>query len=691
VLGLRAMVASHGGLHRLVVGGAALLAGFGVTVSWLQVSRGDDAMLANWLLVGAALLAAAAAAQSRSLSGVRVIINPAVVFTVTLLLSWGLAAAVLTQVAATMLLTARCRLPWVRGGLKGVQLVMALLAAGAVLRLSGAPAGAGVSWTDVDAVTRALGAVLAWLAAYLLVGVVLAAIGRRHRRLPVPPLPSGHLLLFKATLVSLSPVLAGCVALNVATLPIVLVPLYATFRMAWLSAERDRHEHLDALTALPDRAALRHRYDSLARGCDGPAAIVGADRRPHVAVMVIDIDVFSKMHSSVGYESGERLLVEAAHRLAGPAADGAVAGRLGGGEFALLRVVADATTGREFADAIAARLGFRAVVDGVGVEITPSIGVALREDAAADDFATVLRRAYTAMRAARRGGQAVEVYDRRLRTVARSVPTSSPGLDLRADLRRALRRQVGAGQLALHYQPQVLLATGRVGGVEALLRWSHPTRGAIDAGTAIAAVEGTPIMSDLTSWVIGTATTQLASWHRQGLPVRLSLNVSARDLAGGRLVDRLGTCLAEHALRPDLVVVEITESALMADTAPVYDTVHAMAALGVGIALDDFGTGYSSLRHLRRLPVTEVKIDRTFVAGMTRSTDDEAIVASTIELAHALGLRTVAEGVADQSTVVRLAELGCDLGQGWHFSAAVGSEHVPSLVRLLDRRAPVSS
>jgi EAL domain-containing protein (putative c-di-GMP-specific phosphodiesterase class I) len=236
-------------------------------------------------------------------------------------------------------------------------------------------------------------------------------------------------------------------------------------------------------------------------------------------------------------------------------------------------------------------------------------------------------------------------------------------LGLLADFRRALESP--GDEIALHYQPQVALDSGNLVGVEALLRWTHPTRGLISTPEVLQVAEHTSVMRLLTFRVIDDVVAQLAAWRAQGLNLRTSINISARDLYSGEVVEHLDTRLREHGVPPEQIQVEITESALMADPVRAYNTAMKIVAIGVAVSLDDFGTGYSSLQHLRKLPLAEIKVDRSFVAGMADNADDAAIVRSTVELAASLGLRSVAEGVENDYTWRMLTQTDCSVAQGW--------------------------
>ncbi|MEU9823924.1 EAL domain-containing protein [Micromonospora chersina] len=242
------------------------------------------------------------------------------------------------------------------------------------------------------------------------------------------------------------------------------------------------------------------------------------------------------------------------------------------------------------------------------------------------------------------------------------------------------------GEITMYYQPQIAIATGEVVGVEALLRWRHPRRGMVDPGELIQVAEQSAVMRLLTRRVVDDVVEQLAKWSAAGLTLRAALNVSVRDLHTGEIADQIADRLARYGVPPDRLQVEITEGALMADPRRVLASITQLHRIGVGIALDDFGTGYSSLQHLRRLPLSEVKVDRSFVLGMADDPDDAAIVRSMIELAGALGLRVVAEGVEDERTWRLLHAAGCDVAQGWFHARPMPAEE---LVTWLSRYRPV--
>jgi EAL domain-containing protein (putative c-di-GMP-specific phosphodiesterase class I) len=297
-------------------------------------------------------------------------------------------------------------------------------------------------------------------------------------------------------------------------------------------------------------------------------------------------------------------------------------------------------------------------VDGQPFVISASIGVALYPNHGLDPI-TLVRHAELAMYEAKRRNDTTVIYTPQM------DGTSAPRLSLLADLRRALEDLAHRDEITIFYQPQVAINSGEVVGAEALLRWHHPDSGPVNVEDILQVAEHSPVMRQLTLRVVDDVASQLAQWNSTGLSLRASVNVSARDLDAPELVNHIVAALEWRQVRPTQLTLEVTETALMEQLGPVQATLQRLADLGITVALDDFGTGYSSLAHVRRLPVTEIKIDRSFTSRMAKDPGDNAIVRSTIHLARDLGLRVVAEGVEDTETYDMLAEAGCDIAQGW--------------------------
>ncbi len=408
----------------------------------------------------------------------------------------------------------------------------------------------------------------------------------------------------------------------------------------------------DGLTGLPNRALFLDRLaQALTRLGRHSAA---------VAVLFCDLDRFKVVNDSLGHTAGDGLLVDVARRLEGVLRAGDTAARFGGDEFVIL---CEDIEGAHQAVAIAERVSamlaepFRLGEDEAFVRTSVGIAVATKRDARAE---ALLRDADAAMyRAKERGGGTYEVFDDDMR--ARSVR--------RLEVENALHRALERDEFELHYQPQVQMGTGAVAGVEALIRWHHPERGIVSPVEFISLAEESGLIVGVGAWALKEACRQAAEWAEipRGRPLGMSVNLSARQCAHPELVDLVGDAIAETGVDPETICLEITETAMMTDLGASVRVLEQLRRLGVSLAIDDFGTGWSSLRALQQFPVDEVKIDKTFTDAVARDQEGAAIVAAVISLSHALGLRTVAEGVETVAQVDRLRALGCDLAQGYYF------------------------
>lgn len=651
--------------HRRIFIGYVVLVGLaGTTLLLVEVPDLADAVprlpAACWLLI---VLSAVADSRPFSPSGPAhgsIGVFPSVCFGFATLLLWGLAPTVLLVVVAT-LVSAR-RLHWAgwRTGFNICQYLVAYGAATGVLKLAGAgrfPVQAGHGWLDAAA---ALAAAAAWFAvSHLLVSTaVRLRFGGRWWHAVRSSV--GYELLTTGALLLLAPVLVAAVRTSPWLIALILVPLYAVYRTGRVAVERERAARHDELTGLANRRGLAARV----------AADIGAARHSDddtacgPALLVLDLDRFKEVNDALGHGVGDRLLIEVGRRLRVRLPDDVLLARLGGDEFgAVLPEAADVAAARAFAEQVAMSLAGPVYLDGMPLEAAGSIGVAVYP-VHGDDFDELLRHADVAMYEAKAHNDAVAVY------APEADHNSVARLGLLGDLRRNLERpdRPEHGDLSVFYQPQIDIATGRVVGVEALLRWRHPQHGMVGPDEVIRAAEHTAVMRLLTFRVIDEVLDQLARWRRDGMPMTAAINVSVRDLHTPDVVDHLAAGLRRHDVPADQIQLEITEGALMADPRRVLTTVRRLDRLGVALSLDDFGTGYSSMLHLRRLPLSEVKIDRSFVLGMVSDTDDAAIVRTIIDLAGALGLRVVAEGVEDERTSRRLASLGCQVAQGWYYA-----------------------
>ncbi|MYS19804.1 diguanylate cyclase (GGDEF) domain-containing protein, partial [Streptomyces sp. DvalAA-14] len=447
-------------------------------------------------------------------------------------------------------------------------------------------------------------------------------------------------------LLGISPLILVVACHKPVLLPLFAVPLIALDSTLWIAHARAEEQLRDPLTGLPNRQWLLERAWT--------ALGTAQERGERVALILIDLDKFRSVNDTLGHLAGDRLLLQIADRLRLALPRGAEAARLGGDEFAVLLPACDSPTrAQRVARALVAALGSPLSLDGLTLELEASAGVSVFPDHALDAEG-LLRRADVAMYQAKRDRSGVEVYD-----AARDANTPDR-LGLLGDLRRAL----DAGEVELHYQPKVRF-DGQVAGLEALVRWVHPERGRVNPEEFIGMAETSGLMPQLTEYVLEKALGQIAAWRRMGLEVPVAVNVSPRDVHSPGFAGAVAARLARHQVPPGALQLEITETVLLEDPQQAADTLNGLTGHGVKMSLDDFGTGYSSLVHLRRLPVSELKIDRSFVARLVVDPEDAEIVRCTVDLAHSLGLLVVAEGVEDDETWERLRELRCDAVQGW--------------------------
>ncbi|HZZ94127.1 MAG TPA: EAL domain-containing protein [Usitatibacter sp.] len=406
----------------------------------------------------------------------------------------------------------------------------------------------------------------------------------------------------------------------------------------------------DPLTRLPNRARFQEHL--------AQAVALARDARGRVAVLLFDMDRFKGINDTLGHPVGDQVLREVANRVKGALAGGEVLARLGGDEFAVLvSSRGDERAAHSAASRIHEVLEAPVAIEGQVIDIAASIGVALFPGHA-EDPASLLRAADVAMYVAKRAKSGTSVYD------PRADERRREHLSLLGELRRA----VEAGELVLHYQPKIALEDGRVDGVEALVRWRHPVRGFVPPSEFIPFAEQAGYIGHITRWVIDEVVAQCGRWQRAGLRLRASANISAHDLRHGDLVGHVRACLEREGLAAGMLRLEITESALMDDPRSAQSALARLRDLGVTTSIDDYGTGYSSLAYIKQLAVNELKIDRAFVSGMEADQRNAAIVRSTIELGHNLGLTVVAEGVETDHELAQLRRFGCDLAQGYHFA-----------------------
>ncbi len=420
----------------------------------------------------------------------------------------------------------------------------------------------------------------------------------------------------------------------------------------------------DPLTGLPNRLGLTARLEEAIRGRG----------EGNLAVLFIDLDHFKAVNDSLGHAAGDELLAVVAQRLRASTREPSTIARLSADEFVIIDEV-DADQAATVGQRMLHDLGAPIVIEGLEVVVTASIGAAVA-DAGDDTAESLLRRAEIAMyRAKARGRNSFELHD----------PSHADPEVHRLRLLGELRAGITAGELRLHYQPQVELRTAEFTGVEALVRWQHPTRGLLPPSEFIDVAEESGLIRELGTWVMQEAVAQAARWNRDGVTnsrPQMAVNLSTRQLAQPDIVALVQSALSDHGLDAAQLILEITETALVKDPAAALSTLTQLKALGVKIAIDDFGTGYGSLTYLQQFPIDELKIDRSFVTGLGTDDDGEAsaIVAACVQLAHAVGIHAVAEGVETEAHRQALIDLGCELAQGYLFSRPLTA---PALVEWL--------
>jgi diguanylate cyclase (GGDEF)-like protein len=429
-------------------------------------------------------------------------------------------------------------------------------------------------------------------------------------------------------------------------------------------AEVNEHQAFhDALTDLPNRTLFHDRV--------GQALAVS--RREHIpaAVMIMDLDRFKEVNDTLGHASGDELLMQAGVRLRAALRESDTVARLGGDEFGvLLPKVVDSAAAASVARKLRKALEEPFTIHGLALQIEASVGIALYPEHG-DDVHSLLQRADVAMYVAKEQPGGCEIY-------AKERDDYSPD---RLTMLTELRRAIDQGELVLHYQPKADLRSGEVKGVEALVRWSHPVRGLILPDEFIPLAQKTGVIVPLTFFVLNEALRQCRTWQLEGLDLSVGVNLSARNLLDVHLPDTVGELLGRWEVSPALLELEITESTILADPIRAMHVLSRLSGMGVRLAIDDFGTGYSSLAYLKRLPVDELKIDKSFVQGMEEDENDAVIVRSTIDLGRNLGLRVVAEGVETAEAWRRLVALGCDQAQGYYLSRPVPAAELASWLR----------
>jgi diguanylate cyclase (GGDEF)-like protein len=479
-------------------------------------------------------------------------------------------------------------------------------------------------------------------------------------------------LFFQAStaglLLGLSPVVVLAAEFSLPALLLLLLPFLAVHRGGRAAIAKEHQSLHDALTGLPNRTLFRDKIEQ--------AITAGRRTEAASAVMLIDLDHFKEINDTLGHHAGNRLLEEVAHRLEASLGDHDTVARLGGDEFGVLlpalRRPGDANV---VARQLLAGLREPFLIEGLTLEVDASIGMACHP-AHGTGVETLIQRADIAMYSAKEGGGGHAMFEPRL-------DRFSPR---RLSLAGGLRQAIQNGEITLFFQPKARLGDGEIVGVEALARWEHPRLGLVGPTEFVPIAEQTGLITPLTSHVLDAALAQVRAWKDQGRELTVAVNLSARSFLDAQLAVEIPRLLEKWGVDARLLELEITESMLMLDPGRAQAVLERLSRIGLTLSVDDFGTGYSSLANLKRLPVDVIKIDKSFVMDMAIDASDAAIVRSTIDLAHNLGLRVVAEGVESHQAWTRLKELGCDLAQGFYVSRPLPA---PDLARLLGERVAV--
>ncbi len=586
-------------------------------------------------------------------------VTVSVMFSFALLLGLGLLPALAAQLVASLVQDRIAGKPWWQIGFNIGQYTLSLTAAAGVLKLLGAYGALRAGFKPDD-----LLAVLAAAAAYFSVNLLLVTRATTlYRGIPFSRALESDLtfgLSVGAVLLCLAPVVVTVLEFSRILYPLLLVPLVGVYISGRQSVRTATAEHLarhDSLTELPNR---RWFLESVGQALKNQSLCAGG-------LLLVDLNGFKEVNDTLGHHHGDLVLQELGPRLRAAFRSEDLVARLGGDEFAVFMPGADSDATQTAVQRLQDALHTPVEVDGISLELDASIGLAWYPEHGGD-VDTLLQRADVAMYRAKATHHSLVTYR------SEDDYHSPERLVIAADLRRALASE----QLVLHYQPQVELGRGRPVAAEGLVRWQHPQRGLLGPFEFIEVAERTGLIKDLTHRVLDVGLGDLRRWTDAGRKLSLSLNISVRSLLDRRFPEEVEKLLALHGVDGKALTLELTESSLMVDPEVAKRTMRHLAELGVAVAIDDFGTGYSSLAYLTDLPIGELKIDKSFVRAMGSDARNAIVVRSTIELAHNLGLRTVAEGIEDSFTFERLRALGCELAQGFHMSRPLPAESLVS-------------
>ena len=568
-------------------------------------------------------------------------------FAMALLLLGGLGPALVAQGTASIVQDIMSRKPAVRVRFNLGQYALSMVAAWLAMRLVAASPRLDVLHPFES---RQLPAMLLGATAFFLVNAfVVGSAVATYQNVPIVRYFRGSVSFVMITggvVLLVAPIVLAAAAYTVVIVPLCLAPVLAMYNSVHQSARSEHEARHDSLTGLPNRTAFHETITGAIEDASIPAA-----------VLLMDLDRFKEVNDTLGHRYGDLLLVQVAQRFKDVIGGGGQIARLGGDEFAVISPGADRQEATALAHRIAAALRDPFELEEMVVDVQASVGIALFPEHG-HGVETLLQKADVAMYRAKETRSDVALYDER------HDHHSPAKLALTAELRTA----VASEEIVLWYQPELDLRTREVLAVEALVRWDHPRLGVLPPSSFVRMAEATNLIKPLTQRVMEVALLQVADWHAIGLEIAVAVNISAQVLVDQTFTQQVVAALRRTGVAPQRLKLEVTETALMSDPVTARTVLRELEALGCEISIDDFGTGYSSLAYLADLPVSEVKIDRSFVSRMSAGSSEKVIVNSTIDLAHHLGLRAVAEGVEDWSMLPELEALGCDAAQGYAIS-----------------------
>ncbi|MBV9594261.1 MAG: EAL domain-containing protein [Actinobacteria bacterium] len=587
-------------------------------------------------------------------------------FTCAVLFLWGIWPAVLMIAVASIAADLNVGKSWWKVAFNPAQYALSVAAGYLVMRMAGHPSSLAhpLRHFGVSDLGWAFGV---WMAYFIVnLALVAAAVSYTSSFMRVITDDYWHYTSMTFAVLALSPLIV-IVSLHAwALTPLLLIPLLLLYHTAQMSLEREHAAAHDALTGLANRDMLQFTLGEALEAFHHDGRSFG--------LLLIDLDDFKLVNDTLGHQVGDMVLVHFAERLRGCIRPGDQVCRLGGDEFAVVVAAADEQDVRAVAERVSASFGDPFELEGVLLEIEPSIGIAVCPLHGVDGD-TLLRHADVAMYQAKEAHTGIESYRRE------RDGNSADRLSLIGELRQALEDDA----IELHYQPKLTTVDASVLGVEALVRWNHPQRGYIPPDSFIPLAERSGIMHLLTERVVNLALEQISTWRAEGMHVPIAVNISPADLLGRRLSGIVTAGLRRHEIPASMLQLEITERMVDHHLSETSQALSELRELGVTVSLDDFGTGYSSLMRLHELPVDEIKIDRAFISSMGSGSAAEGIVQALVDLAHALGLPAIAEGVETPEEWQRLRAFRCDGVQGWHVAVPMPG---PDATIWLRRRHP---